>query len=270
MLPPGKKTAGTIEAALEAPARKKLSGSRKNLTRRIALTRWIAEVLDRLEACWHNEASPPALQHSEPLDGLILTVLSQHTNDRNRDAAFSRLKERYPTWEEAVLAGYGAVEEAVRPAGLAPTKAGRILEILKIVRGDFGRYSILPLADRGRDAAREYLLSLPGVGEKTAACVLLFDMRLPAFPVDTHIARFCQRVGFVPGKTPAEEICRLMEREVAPDRYLGGHVNIIEHGRNICKARAPLCEKCAAAGLCMDMGCRGPRPLPGSGAEPLR
>jgi endonuclease-3 len=218
------------------------------------LARWIAEVLDRLETCWHNEASPPDLKHSEPLDGLILTVLSQHTNDRNRDAAFFRLKERYPTWDEAVLAGYDAVEDAVRPAGLAPTKAGRILEILKIVREDFGLYSILPLADRGRDGAREYLLTLPGVGEKTAACVLLFDMGLPAFPVDTHVARFCQRVGFVSGKTPAEEICGLMEHEVAPSRYLGGHVNIIEHGRNICKARAPLCEKCVASDLCRAAG----------------
>ncbi|MDR1648954.1 MAG: endonuclease III [Synergistaceae bacterium] len=256
MLPTGKKTKGTFEAALEAAPRP--AGRSKSKS----LARWIAEVLDRLETCWHNEASPPAMQHSEPLDGLILTVLSQHTNDRNRDAAFSRLKERYPTWEEAVLAGYDAVEDAVRPAGLAPTKAGRILEILKIILEDFGCYSIQSLIGRGRDGAREYLLSLPGVGEKTAACVLLFDMRLPAFPVDTHIARFCQRVGFAPGKTPAEEICKLMEREVAPDRYLGGHVNIIEHGRNVCKARGPLCENCAVSGLCQtcENGASRPRP----------
>jgi endonuclease-3 len=246
MLPLGKKAKGTVDAALEAASR------RKNLieNRSKNLTRWIAEVLDRLETCWHNEASPPDLKHSEPLDGLILTVLSQHTNDRNRDTAFSRLKERYPAWEKAVLAGRGAVEDAVRPAGLAPTKAGYILEILKIVREDFGLCSLLSLAGRGRDEIREYLLSLPGVGAKTAACVLLFDMGLPAFPVDTHIARFCQRVGFVPDKTPAGEICKLMEREVAPARCLGGHVNIIEHGRNICKARAPLCEKCPASPLC--------------------
>jgi endonuclease-3 len=251
LLPSGKKTKGTVEAALRSVSRKEdPKGKQESLAWAENLAQWIAEVLNRLETCWHNEASPPALQHAEPLDGLILTVLSQHTNDRNRDAAFSRLKERYPSWEEAVLAGYAAVEDAVRPAGLAPTKAGRILEILKIVREDFGLYSIRPLAARGRDGAREYLLSLPGVGEKTAACVLLFDMGLPAFPVDTHIARFCQRVGFVPDKTPPEEICGLMEREVAPDRYLGGHVNIIEHGRNICRARGPLCEKCAASGLC--------------------
>ncbi|MDR1376275.1 MAG: endonuclease III [Synergistaceae bacterium] len=214
------------------------------------LARWIAEFLDLLEACWHHEENPPDLAHPEPLDGLILTVLSQHTNDRNRDVAFARLKERYPQWEDAAAASCEAVEDAVRPAGLAPTKAKRILEILRIVGEDFGRYSIAPLAQRGRDEARKYLLSLPGVGEKTAACVLLFDMGLAAFPVDTHIARVCQRVGFVPEATPAEAICALLEREVDPARYLGGHVNIIEHGRAVCKARKPQCLSCPAAGLC--------------------
>ena len=214
------------------------------------LARWIASVLDLLENCWHNEKTPPDIAHSEPLDGLILTVLSQHTNDRNRDAAYARLKERHPTWDAAVAAGYDAVLDAVRPAGLAPTKAGRILEILEIVSRDFGRYSILPLTTRGRDEVKSYLLSLPGVGEKTAACVLLFDMGLPAFPVDTHITRICRRIGFVPENASAEEICALMEREVAPSRYLGGHVNIIEHGRAVCKARAPLCPNCAVSGLC--------------------
>jgi len=221
--------------------------------RAAALSRWIAEVLDLLESCWHNEKTPPGLAHPEPLDGLVLTVLSQHTNDRNRDTAYARLKERYPEWEAAVAAGYDAVLDAVRPAGLAPTKAGRILEILEIVLRDFGRYSLLPLAERtgqNRDEARKYLLSLPGVGEKTAACVLLFDMKLPAFPVDTHIARICRRIGFVGEKTSAEEICATMEREVTPSRYLGGHVNIIDHGRAICKARSPLCHNCVVAGQC--------------------
>lgn len=211
---------------------------------------WIGKVLDLLESQWKNEEYPPLLGHQEALDGLILTVLSQHTNDKNRDIAFDRLKERYPIWEEVVNAGYGALEDSIRPAGLAPTKAKRILEILNIIYQDFGSYSMEGLKDKGRDMAREYLLSLPGVGEKTAACVLMFDLNLPAFPVDTHVARFCRRVGFVSEKMIAEDICFFMEKQVPPSRYLGGHVNIIEHGRAICKARLPLCEKCIVAELC--------------------
>jgi len=220
------------------------------MSKRARLAQWIAETLDILESCWHNEESPPDMSHPEPLDGLILTVLSQHTNDKNRDVAYARLKKQHPGWESAVSAGYDSVLDAVRPAGLAPTKARRILEILDIVLRDFGHYSLLPLAEQGRDEAKKYLLSLPGVGEKTAACVLLFDMNLPAFPVDTHIARICRRIGFVPEKTSADEICAIMEREVPPSRYLGGHVNIIDHGRAVCKARYPLCQNCAAAVLC--------------------
>jgi endonuclease-3 len=256
MLPPGKKTkkSATVKSAKSAIAAGESKRGKYPTTLPRTLNQWIAEVLDLLEAQWRNEETPPGLDHPEPLDGLILTVLSQHTNDRNRDAAFARLKERYPTWEEVTAAGYDAVLDAVRPAGLAPTKSRRILEILDIVRLDFGCYSIQSLAGKGRDEARNYLLSLPGVGEKTAACVLLFDMGLPAFPVDTHITRICRRLGFVPDKTPPEEICALLEREVDPSRYLGGHINIIEHGREICKARGPLCEMCVAAGLCSFRG----------------
>ncbi len=215
-----------------------------------ALRRWILSVLDLLEGLWHNEASPPPLGHGEPLDGLVLTVLSQNTNDRNRDVAFERLKARFPTWESVVRGGVELLEDAVRPAGLAPTKARRILEILDIVRGDFGAYSIAELAGRGRDEARRYLTALPGVGEKTAACVLMFDMGLPAFPVDTHVSRVCRRVGFVPEKASPDDICVVLEREVPPSRYLGGHVNIIEHGRAVCAARKPLCGACPLTALC--------------------
>lgn len=214
------------------------------------LARQIASALDLLEALYHNEADPPQLKHGEPLDGLILTVLSQNTNDRNRDTAFGRLKARFPTWEATAKAEAEALEDAIRPAGLAPTKARRILTILETIRRDFGEYSIIPLKERGRDEAREYLTALPGVGAKTAACVLLFDMELPAFPVDTHIGRVCRRVGFVPEKMPAEEISSLLEREVPPARYLGGHVNLIEHGRAVCRARKPLCGSCPLLKLC--------------------
>lgn len=214
------------------------------------LSRWILSVLDHLEALWHNEANPPQLGHGEPLEGLVLTVLSQNTNDRNRDAAFARLKERFASWDAVVRGGAAQLEDAVRPAGLAPTKARHILEILNIVKRDFGEYSIAPLAERGRDEARRYLIALPGVGAKTAACVLLFDMGLPAFPVDTHVGRIARRVGFAAERAPAEDISLLLERETPPSRYLGGHVNMIEHGRAICRARAPQCGACPLTALC--------------------
>ncbi|MDR1732426.1 MAG: endonuclease III [Synergistaceae bacterium] len=254
MLPPSKRSDGAKQEKQREKGKKgektiplPTSGKRKSF--RTAGEKLNA-ALDLLESQWHNEGLPPDLQHEEPLDGLILTILSQHTNDRNRDFAFDRLKERWPSWEETAAAGYDALEEAIRPAGLAPTKARRILEVLEIVRADFGCYSILSLVEKGRDEARRYLLSLPGVGAKTAACVLVFDMGLPAFPVDTHIARVCRRLGLVPEETPPEEICALLEKEAPPSRYLGGHVNIIEHGRAVCRARGPLCGKCVLSGLC--------------------
>lgn len=217
------------------------------------LKHWIASVLDELEKLWHNEENKPELGHDEPLDGLMLTILSQNTNDKNRDAAFKRLKERFPTWDLVAEAGVKRLEEAVRPAGLAPTKSRRILQILDLIHQDFGAYSIKKLPEeRTRDEIKHYLTALPGVGAKTAACVLLFDMKLPAFPVDTHVSRIARRIGCVPENTSAENISLLFEREVEPERYLGGHVNMIEHGRAICSSRRPLCEQCplSASGLC--------------------
>lgn len=234
-----------VETAIEAKTISKPVKARDD-----NLRLWISAVLDSLEELWRNESSPPELGHDEPLDGLILTVLSQNTNDRNRDAAFTRLKARFPDWEAAVRGGSVEIEDAVRPAGLAPTKTGYILNILERVRSDFGEYSISSLKDRGREDARSYLRSLPGVGEKTAACVLMFDLKMPAFPVDTHVSRVCRRIGFVSETASADAICVLMEREVPPERYLGGHVNIIEHGRAICSARKPLCAECPLTELC--------------------
>lgn len=222
------------------------------------LGQWAKAMLDALEAEWHNEAAPPELAHADPLEGLVLTVLSQNTNDRNRDAAFARLVERFLApapdaqagWEAVVETGASALEDAIRPAGLAPTKAARIIEILQIVRRDMGGYSLLPLADREPEAVRAYLTSLPGVGAKTAACVMLFDMGMPAFPVDTHIARISRRVGLVPPRMSPDDISETLERIVPPARWLGAHVNMIVHGRAVCRARGPRCETCAISHLC--------------------
>ncbi len=207
-------------------------------------------ILDELEKIYHNEAVSPELGHDDPLDGLILTVLSQNTNDKNRDAAYTKLKTLYPTWNDVAEAGREKLEAAVRSAGLAHTKAGRIINILKILHEDFGEYSLDQLANKKSGEVREYLRALPGVGAKTVACVMLFDMKLPAFPVDTHVTRVSKRVGVAPEDTSPENISQFYESVVPIPRCLGGHVNIIAHGRTVCTARNPKCEECVLAKKC--------------------
>ena len=212
----------------------------------------ILRVLDLLEPEYHNEASPPELGHAEPLDGLILTVLSQNTNDKNRDSAFSSLKTVFPNWPDVTNAKESDLEAVIRSAGLAHTKAQRILTILRSIHSDFGEYSLSKLASLGRDEVVRYLRALPGVGAKTVACVLLFDLKLKAFPVDTHVSRIARRVGLVPAKYSPEEICVEFERVVPEARCLGGHVNMIAHGRAVCHSQKPECERCVLSGICMN------------------
>ena len=208
----------------------------------------VTDILDALESVYHNEQYPPELGHSEPLDGLILTVLSQNTNDINRDRAYANMKALYPTWPDVIHAGAAKLEDAIRTAGLAHTKAGRIITILSRIHADFGEYSIRGLA--GRNDIREYLRELPGVGAKTVACTLLFDFKLPAFPVDTHITRISRRTGIAPEKFSPEEISRMLEEVVPESRCLGGHVNMIAHGRAVCHSQKPACKLCVLSEMC--------------------
>ena len=207
-------------------------------------------ILDALEAIYHNETRPPELGHDEPLDGLILTILSQNTNDNNRDSAFNKLKSLYPEWRDVAEAGVKELENTVRTAGLAHPKAGRIINILNIIHEDFGEYSLKKLATERPEIVREYLRALPGVGAKTVACVMLFDMKMPAFPVDTHVTRVSKRVGVAPSSTSPEDISQLYESVVPVSRCLGGHVNIIAHGRAVCHAKNPDCKHCVLAQDC--------------------
>lgn len=209
------------------------------------------EILDAFEALWKNETDPPSgLKHEEPLDGLILTVLSQHTNDKNRDKAFANLKSIYPNWEQAAEASEADIADAIRSAGLGNTKAAKIKKILPAIKECFGDYSIQGLKSWPTDEARKYLVGLPGVGVKTAACVLIFDMEMPAFPVDTHVARIARRLGWVPEKMPAEDIQEYLEAVLPPERFRGAHLNFIEHGRGICDARKPKCAECPVRKMC--------------------
>ena len=211
----------------------------------------ITLVLERLERIYHNEEFPPSLGHEEPLDGLILTVLSQNTNDKNRDTAFDNLKKYYPGWQNVVNAGAAELEKVIKTAGLANTKSKRIIYILEKIYKDFGSYSLKKLAENySHEEIKNYLRALPGVGAKTVACVLLFDLGLKAFPVDTHVTRVSKRVGIASDKYSPEEISEMFEEIVPVSKCLGGHVNLICHGRAICHSRNPECERCILADIC--------------------
>jgi len=212
---------------------------------------WVRRCLDILETLWGREQSPYHVETGDPLSGLILTILSQHTNDKNRDVAFKRLREAYPTWKDAAAASPGLVEKAILPAGLAPTKALRILSVLEIIRNEMGEYSLEALRSWPTGRIESFLVGLPGVGPKTAACVLLFDLGRDAFPVDTHVARVSRRIGWFPEKTTPGEMQNVLAKIVPSERHLGGHLNIIAHGRAVCRARGPGCTACPLAAMCV-------------------
>ena len=186
----------------------------------------------------------------DPVATLVSTILSQNTNDVNRDRAFERLRERFPTWEAVRDAPPEALVEAIRPAGLAPTKAPRIQEALQRITAERGELSLDFLADLPLEEAREWLLSIPGVGPKTAAIVLLFALGRPAFPVDTHVHRVARRLGLIPEGTSREKAHQLLEALIPPEIYYPFHLNLIAHGRAVCHARNPECARCVLQDHC--------------------
>jgi endonuclease-3 len=190
-------------------------------------------------------------QPHDPVASLVNTILSQNTNDVNRDRAFEQMRERLPTWEAVRDAPLEELVDAVRPAGLAPTKAPRIQEALRRITTERGKISLDFLADLTVEEARAWLLSMPGVGPKTAAIVLLFALGMPAFPVDTHVHRLSRRLGLIPEKTSREKAHDLLEALVPPELYYVFHLNLIEHGRTVCHARNPDHEQCVLRDLCV-------------------
>ena len=196
----------------------------------------------------------PQQRSNAPMFELVLTLLSQNTSDRNSGQAMHRLLERFPTWDDVLTARQPDVEDAIRVGGLAPTKSRRMQELLAEVHArcpdwDLGILRTLPL-----DEAKTWLTSLPGVGPKTAACVLLFALERPALPVDTHVERVAKRLGMVPAKMPADRAHAALEGILAPDEVYGFHVDLIQHGRRTCHARGPLCEACPLEERCPKVG----------------
>ncbi len=185
-----------------------------------------------------------------PLDELVSTILSQNTNDANRDRAFERLRNRLPTWEQVRDAPAQDVIEAVRTAGLANQKGPRIQKALRRITAERGVLELDFLADLPLQQARAWLLSLEGVGPKTAAIVLLFSLGRPAFPVDTHVHRISRRLGLIGERVSAAQAHPLLEALAPPEWYYALHLNVIRHGRQICRARKPRCEMCVLSDLC--------------------
>jgi endonuclease III len=186
----------------------------------------------------------------EPLEELVLTVLSQNTSDVNRDRAFAALRERFPTWEALAAAPEREVAEAIRPGGLAKTKAPRILSILREIEGRDGRLDLAWMRDASDDEVSTYLTSLSGVGPKTAAVVLAFSLGRPALPVDTHVFRVATRLGWLPPRATAARAHVVLRDLVPPPLRISMHVGLIRLGREICRSGRPRCEICPLRDLC--------------------
>jgi endonuclease-3 len=184
------------------------------------------------------------------LDELVSTILSQNTNDTNRDRAFDALITKFPTWGEVRDADSQQVIDAIRPAGLANQKGPRIQNILKEITKQRGSLDLSFLSDMSTDDARQWLLQFKGVGPKTAAIVLQFSLGKPAFPVDTHIYRVTGRLGIRPEKMNTEQAHEFLAGILPEETYYPAHLNLIRLGREICQARNPKCQQCPLNNMC--------------------
>lgn len=185
-----------------------------------------------------------------PIDELVSTILSQNTNDINRDRGFNALRAKFGTWEEVRDAPPQDVIDAIRPAGLANQKGPRIQQVLRSITEERGNLDLSFLGDLSVEEARAWLTRFNGVGPKTAAIVLCFSLGKPAFPVDTHIYRVTGRIGLRPERMTVEQAHPHLESLFPPETYYPAHLNIIRLGREICQARRPRCEVCPIVNLC--------------------
>jgi endonuclease-3 len=188
----------------------------------------------------------------DPVSELVLTILSQNTNDINRDRAWKRLRDRFSglDWEGIMDAPTDEIVEAIRPGGLAETKAPRIQEALRTILDERGKLSLDFLADMPVEEAKAWLTELKGVGPKTAAIVLLFSLGQPAFPVDTHVHRVTRRLGLIPPNASREKAHALLEELLPEEIYYAFHLNLIAHGREVCQAPRPKCSICVLQEHC--------------------
>ena len=200
-----------------------------------------AEITRRLAALYGEPVWRP---HGDPMSELVLTILSQNTSDTNSGRAFMRLRQRFPKWEDLLAVDPEDIIPTIQAGGLGRIKAPRLKAILEEVHYRLGSFDLIFLKDQPLDEAKAWLRSLPGVGPKTAACVLMFALGRPALPVDTHVYRVAQRLGLVPAKAGAAEAHDILEAILDPEEIYPFHISLIKHGRRICRAQRPLCERC--------------------------
>ena len=221
---------------------RELSGPRAAVQRRK-----VRRICRRLERHFGVARAPRSW---DPLSELVFTILSQNTSDRNSEAAFRSLRARYPTWHAVAEASDQELASTIRTAGLANQKAPRIRQVVRWTLARFGDRALEPLRDMSAEQAWRLLRELPGVGPKTAACVLLFACGKPVLPVDTHVARVARRLGLLPPTCTAEKAHALLGRLVPEELVLDFHVHLIALGRTICRARRPACTECPLRSLC--------------------
>ena len=209
--------------------------------------RTVRHVIQILEAVY---GAPTNERPYDPLSELILTILSQATSDINSRRAFDNLRRRFPDWESARRARPSSIAVAIKSGGLANSKSISIKNALNEIRSRRGELDLSFLQTATIEDGREFLTSLAGVGPKTAACVLLFACQLEVFPMDTHILRITKRLGLVPQKFSDEQAHRLMENLIPPKTHYSLHINLIKHGRQICRSQNPRCDRCSLIEYC--------------------
>ena len=217
----------------------------------LALTPWYQDRLDRVEKvldAWYGV--PDWHEYLPAVDELVCTILSQNTNDINRDKAFVKLKETFSSWEEVRDADPEAVKEAIRIAGLANQKGPNIQAALQYITEEHGEIDLDWLKEKTPEETMNWLTQMKGVGLKTASIVMVFSLDMPAFPVDTHIYRVTGRLDLRPQKMNIDNAHRWFMTSNRPESFGSLHLNIISLGRDFCQARKPKCRTCPVESIC--------------------
>lgn len=216
--------------------------------------------MDRLETIMdllkQEYGVPERSGRDDPVDSLVTTILSQNTNDTNRDRAKENLDEAYASWDEVLEAETEDLADVIRIAGLGPTKAERIQTFLSMIKEEQGEYTLDHVTAMDKEEAKAYLQEFPGVGPKTAAVTLCFVFGMPVMPVDTHVYRLSQRLDLIPEDVGREKAHDLLESVVPDDRIYEFHINLIKHGRAVCTAQNPTCQDSVLAEYCVNCPCQ--------------